>query len=258
MLLQMPETLVVIPCFNEGERLRLDAFRVFAERWPAGSFLFVDDGSTDNTPRLLHHLRDAMPRSFQFIRLPKNVGKAEAVRAGMQRALVSRAEYVGFWDADLATPLEALPLFEAVLRERTEVEIVLGARVKLLGRRIERNPARHYIGRVFATGVAVVLGLDVYDSQCGAKLFRATDTVRGVFEAPFLSRWIFDVEILARFVALKRRNDRFDERSLYELPLSEWREMDGSKLRARDFVRALVDLHRIWRYSKRDARSSGK
>lgn len=242
----MSRTLLVVPCFNEKQRLQPDVFRAFAKAWPEGRFLFVDDGSTDRTFAVLEDLVTSMPRSFEVLRLPHNVGKAEAVRRGVRKAFESDAELVGFWDADLATPLEAVELFENVLRVRPAVEMVLGARVRLLGRRIERNPVRHYLGRGFATTVAFTLGMEIYDSQCGAKVFRATDAVRAAFDAPFVSRWIFDVELLARFIRHKRAGGVRDvEALLYELPLPEWHDIKGSKLRAVDFCRALLDLWRI-------------
>jgi len=240
----MARTIIVVPCFNEARRLSAEAFREFAANWPEGTFLFVDDGSSDATFEILGAMRSAIPGQCEILRLPKNAGKAEAVRRGMLLAFQSGSDYAGFWDADLATPLDAVPLFERVLRERPGIDVVLGARVKLLGRSIERRPARHYLGRVFATAVAVTLGLNVYDSQCGAKLFRNTPSVRSAFDTPFLSRWIFDVEILVRMM---KRSARPSPESLYELPLPVWRDVAGSKLRMKDFARAVYDLVRIQR-----------
>jgi len=238
----MARTIIVVPCFNEARRLSPEAFRDFAATWPDGAFLFVDDGSSDGTLDVLSAIRHSIPAQCEILRLPQNVGKAEAVRRGMLRAFESNPEYAGFWDADLATPLDVVPLFERVFRERPATDVVLGARVKLLGRNIERRAARHYVGRIFATAVGVTLGVNVYDSQCGAKLFRSTGSVRGVFDTPFLSRWIFDVEILVRL--LKR------SASLYELPLPVWRDVAGSTLRLKDFVRAIYDLAKIQRTVK--------
>jgi dolichyl-phosphate beta-glucosyltransferase len=244
----MARTVIVVPCFNEANRLAPEAFRDFARNWRHGMFLFVDDGSTDTTFAILTTLQKSMPTASAVLQLPHNVGKAEAVRQGVLQALQLNPEYVGFWDSDLATPLDALPLFESVFRDRPQTEIVLGARVQLLGRDIRRRTLRHYLGRGFATAVAIVLSVNVYDSQCGAKMFRVTDSVRGLFNRPFLSRWIFDVEILARFVKAKRiQGLPGPEALLYELPLPSWRDVGGSKLRAKDFVTALFDLVRICR-----------
>ncbi len=70
-----------------------------------------------------------------------------------------------------------------------------------------------------------------------------TDTIRATFEEPFLSKWILDVEILARFMKLKSKLGHFDVGALlYELPLPEWRDIRDSKLRATDLMRALFDL----------------
>src|SRR5262245_48913342 len=99
----MARTIIVVPCFNEVTRFSATSFRSFASRWPEGAFLLVNDGSTDKTSGVLRALQDSMPESFTTLDLPQNVGKAEAVRQGFELAFKSRPDYVGFWDADLAT-----------------------------------------------------------------------------------------------------------------------------------------------------------
>ena len=230
----MARPIIVVPCFNEARRLSPEAFRLFAAEWRGGPFLFVDDGSSDDTFGVLRGLQHSIPTQYEILRLPENAGKLEAVRQRMLRAFNANPAYAGFWDAELATPLETVPLFEQVFRERPETDVVIAARVKLLGRNIERRAARHYLGRIFATAVPVTLGVNVYDSQCGAKLFRNVSNVRAAFDRPFLPRWIFDVEILAR--VMKGSTPPITG-SLYELPLPAWRDVAGSKLRLKDFVR---------------------
>ena len=237
---------VVVPCFNEAERLDTEAFFSF-DAMPA-DFLFVNDGSTDETASVLNRLVAHDPSRFRVLTLDRNVGKAEAVRQGILRALDGGPDYVGFLDADLATSLDEIPAMVRLLDERPAVLGVLGSRVRLLGRRIDRRLSRHYVGRVFATLVSIVLRLPVYDSQCGAKFFRATPAVASVFEEPFLSRWIFDVELLARFVRFGAAAGLDPDQVLVEHPLTEWHDVPGSKIRLRHGVRALVDLVRIRRW----------
>ncbi|UCC26074.1 MAG: glycosyltransferase [Gemmatimonadales bacterium] len=235
---------VVVPCFNEARRLDMEAFTGYAGTHAGTGFLFVDDGSSDGTADLITRASQEVPGLLRLHRMPENVGKAEAVRAGMLRAMASGARIVGFLDADLATPVDELEPMVGLLRANPELEGVLGSRVRLLGHRIQRDPHRHYLGRVFATLASLILDLPVYDTQCGAKLFRATDALRTALEAPFRSRWIFDVELLSRLRAA--RGDRLSE-ILEEYPLRTWRDVAGSKLRIRDMGRALVELDRIRR-----------
>ena len=236
-------TALVIPCYNEEQRLPLEVLRGFATSHPTADLLLVDDGSTDGTWPLLEQLASEVPAHVSALHLEPNGGKAEAVRRGML-ALVERGyRLVGFWDADLATPLDAVNRFVDVLAERPEVQWVFGARVRLLGRSIDRRPVRHYLGRVFATMASAVLGVPVYDTQCGAKLFRASPALEAVLERPFLSRWIFDVEMIARLLQVDPRHDA--ARSIYEVPLLEWHDVAGSKVRPSDFARAFLELMRL-------------
>jgi hypothetical protein len=109
---------------------------------------------------------------------------------------------------------------------------------------------RHCLGRTFASVASLLLNLPIYDTQCGAKLFRNTPELRRILVPPFCSRWIFDVELLARLVAGRRRDADVPARDvIYEMPLSRWKDIGGSKLRPNDFVRAFFDLAVIyWTY----------
>jgi glycosyltransferase involved in cell wall biosynthesis len=242
-----PEVVVVVPCYNEAERLDSRAFRDFGLPGRTLRFCFVNDGSRDATLAVLQGMCREQPELGFVIDLPENRGKAEAVRQGLLAALDTGAGAVGFWDADLATPLAELERFCEVLDRSPDIEVVLGSRVRLLGRQIERSAPRHYLGRVFATGASLTLGLPVYDTQCGAKLMRATPLVRELLATPFLTRWVFDVELLARVVQQTRGSDLPIERRVYELPLVRWIHVPGSKVRPWDFVRSGLELLRIRR-----------
>ena len=241
------DVVLVVPCYNEAARLDVAAFRDHDAGSRRLAFCFVNDGSHDRTLEVLQGLCREMPGRAVVLDLQQNRGKAEAVRQGMLAALGWGATIVGFWDADLATPLAELPRFCEVLDEKPEVEVVIGSRVRLLGRRIERSALRHYLGRVFATGASLTLGLPVYDTQCGAKLLRATPIARELFATPFLTRWVFDVELLARYERLVSGQEPPVERRIYELPLVQWTDVAGSKVRPWDFVRSGLELVRIWR-----------
>jgi dolichyl-phosphate beta-glucosyltransferase len=244
-----PRVGIVVPCYNEGKRLPVAQFLDFLNqdflKTCDINFLFVDDGSRDNTREVLASLQTARPDRITPIIQPQNRGKAETVRNGICTALDQGFEYVGFWDADLATPLNEIPNFMAALAQRPELDMVLGARVKLLGREVQRKAARHYLGRGAATYISLALGLDIYDSQCGAKIFRVRPNTRALFDRPFMSRWVFDVEILARY--LKLVGPQAASRGIYELPLHTWIDVDGSKISPKDYFISLWDVLRIRR-----------
>ena len=169
------------------------------------------------------------------IDLPQNVGKAEAVRQGMLRAQAgSHSSYIGYWDADLATPLEAVHAMCRLAAGKPECRWC-SARHQAAGGIIDRKAKRHYLGRVFATLASLVLRLPIYDTQCGAKLMQAA-LVPQLFDQPFLGRWIFDVELLARLRNLVGVQKLLD--ATIEAPLDKWEDIGGSKLRFSYMMRA--------------------
>jgi dolichyl-phosphate beta-glucosyltransferase len=241
--------MIVVPCYNEELRLPVDQFRRFLCESEV-LFVFVDDGSRDKTLHRLEGLRQGHEDRVSVLRLLSNQGKAEAVRVGFNFALDQNAEYAGYWDADLATPLDAIPQFMEIFGKKPGLDMVFGSRVKLLGRDVHRRTARHYLGRVFATVVSVMLRLPIYDTQCGAKIFRVRPDTRGLTAEPFLTQWVFDVELLARYIR-QLGSPQLAAQRIYEYPLDAWEDVGGSKVKPLDFFVALRDVLLIyWKYMR--------
>ena len=241
----MSDFCLVIPCYNEESRLDLAAFDRFLEAAPGACLCFVNDGSQDGTAAVLEGIAQRNPDRALAVNLPINGGKAEAVRLGVLRACAwKRFAYVGYWDADLATPLEEAAVMQRLAASRPGVLIVMGLRLNRLGASIQVTPQRHYLGRVFATGASLMLGLPVYDTQCGAKLVEVS-MIPKLFGEPFLSRWIFDVEVLARLRNLIGVESM--RTAAVEMPLQTWHGISGSKMRLAAMLRSPLELVSIAR-----------
>lgn len=244
----MQKITLVVPCFNEAKRLSIPGFTAFLAEYADVRLVFVDDGSTDATPERLASLQGAAPEQVEILRLETNSGKAEAVRQGMRRALVARTPFVGYWDADLAAPLETLrPMLER-FELHSGLEIVIGCRLRRLGADIRRSLFRHLVGRGFATVAALHLRLPVYDTQCGAKLFRDR-TATELFRKPFVTRWLFDVELFDRFLAAYGHEAAV--REIEEFPLLEWHDVSGSTLKWSSALRIAREFFRLWRHYRK-------
>lgn len=229
------KTCIIIPCYNEA--LRLD-FQQFRDIDKSIVFLFVNDGSQDNTLELL---RSNQSSNRLVLDLSKNVGKAKAVRMGVLHIqtipFYNGIEWIGFWDADLATPLYEINNFFKYINQfyQEDVDAVIGSRVPRLGSQIRRSYKRYVWGRTFATVTSFVFKTKTYDSQCGAKLFRKPIAEK-CFKDPFISKWIFDIEILLRVKNCK----------VVEYPLMQWIDIKGSKLKIfPTLLRTMIDIIKL-------------
>ena len=221
-----PEVAVVIPCFNESHRMRAEPFVALTED-PEVSAVFVDDGSTDDTLGVLGAIQAAAPSQVEVLRAPENLGKAGAVALGMRAASKAGATWIGYLDADLAVPVAEWRRLAAARSDA--VDGILGSRVRLLGRHIDRKPTRHLMGRGFATFASLLLQIPVYDTQCGAKLFRAGPSLDAALSTPFDTKWLFDVELLARLLYPDDPSLAVPEDRLIEVPLERWTDVpDGA------------------------------
>lgn len=237
----MPRICIVIPCYNESKRLPIQDFESFIDTNEI-CFCFVDDGSSDNTFAVLETLSKKFEEKVKVIRNISNVGKAESVRNGVLFSLSSQNfDFIGYFDADLATPLEEINHFMKFLEGSSNYSFALGSRIKRLGVKIERIAARHYMGRIFATFASLVLNLPVYDTQCGAKIL-SNELARQIFDKPFISKWLFDIELIAR------ANILYPVNVFIEVPLNEWIEKGDTKIKFSDVLKFPVDLLKIKKF----------
>lgn len=249
--LKEKKTVIAVPCFNESSRLDTNEFARFCQNHANVDFIFSDDGSTDGTCGIIRGLCAEFPGRTGQVRMRQNRGKSEAIRRAINTVCFSEADYVGYWDADLATPLNEIPRFLEVLEEYPGVHLVTGARIRLLGRDVEREALRHYAGRAGATLISQCLGVSFYDTQCGAKIFRYNSRTAALFARPFVSGWLFDAEIIARMIIASRTDTGLSpEKSVFELPLMKWSDPGGSSVRIRDYISSLSDLLKIRRILK--------
>ena len=239
-----PKTLIVVPCFNEEARWRLDYWAEIAHN-SSIRLLFVDDGSSDRTADVI--ASTCLNLDADLLVLPANVGKGEAIRLGMLQAVKDSPRLVGFLDADGAFPAEE------VVRLATLAEAYVGAddapydslwssRVLLGGRDIKRRTSRHYLGRAVATLVAPYHGYEVYDTQSGYKLFRANAQFTGCLTVPFTTRWFPDIEILQRWTRQVESQMR-----VWEEPVLGWQDVDGSKMNRSQYGQLIRDLWNLRR-----------
>ncbi|WP_040280352.1 response regulator [Psychroserpens damuponensis] len=237
---------VVIPCYNEEERLLSDEFLNYIDKNSGYHLCFVNDGSKDRTLEVLHNLKKGREDFITVYDCEKNGGKAEAVRLGMlHMAKKEDLDYIGFLDADLSTDLAD---FDDLVKtiETSDFKIVSGSRISRMGADITKESARKIISLTINFIIRKILKMDFKDTQCGAKIFHK-DVIKIAFGEKFVTQWIFDVEIFKRMsihFGLKKAKSL-----LCEQPLKRWIHADGSKLSMKDSVKIVFQLAQIaWVY----------
>ena len=237
---------VVIPCYNEEERLLSTEFTDYIDKNTGYHLCFVNDGSKDGTLKVLKELQKGREDFITVYDCEKNGGKAEAVRLGMlHMAKKEDLDYIGFLDADLSTDLAD---FDDLVKtiEHSEFKIVSGSRIARMGANITKESARKIISLTINFIIRKILSMDFKDTQCGAKIFHK-DVIGIAFDKTFVTQWIFDVEIF------KRMTLHFGLKSakamLCEQPLKRWIHADGSKLSMKDSIKIVGQLGQIaWVY----------
>ena len=233
---------IIIPCYNEANRFPTERYLQFLKQQPEVRLVFVDDGSSDTTEQVLSAIVAAFPKQTNLIVLEKNQGKAGAVQKGILWAVTkTTSDRFAYLDADLSTSLEeCLQLSEGI---DEDYRFIFGSRILKTDNQIERKWYRFLIGRVVATAISTLLGISVYDTQCGCKILHR-DLVELAFKDSFSSRWLFDVEIFFRLIRAfgKEKMIAFSK----EVPLNQWIYTEDSRVKFTYMFRLWVDLATIY------------
>ncbi|MCJ8331526.1 MAG: glycosyltransferase family 2 protein [Lentisphaeria bacterium] len=240
----MPELTVIIPCYNEAKRLSGFFDLIEANRELDWEWLFINDGSKDNTVELIEQ-HAAGNDKIRLHSLDKNSGKGKAVRTGL---LEAKGDIVGFVDADLA----ASPLIMKRLLKNEKLQdkssVLIGIRLKTQESNVDRKWYRHYMGRVFQTLVSVISGLTVYDTQCGFK-FMHKSLAEDIASKMQCDGFCFDVELL---MIANRLGYFIDEQMI------DWEEKGDSKVRPWHIVQMFFDILKISKRVRRDVPTASK
>lgn len=224
---------VVIPAYNEAERIEktLARIAVYTQRRPGGEVIVVDDGSVDETSRIIQDV--AAPNlSIKLIRHASNRGKGAAVRTGIGLA---RGEWILVMDADGSVAIEEL---ELLLPPLQHVPIVIGS--KYLDPSADTHQ-QDLIRTLIAKGgnflVRQIFGLRYTDTQCGFKLLNH-DVATDLFQRMVINRWGFDIELLVLAQRLGY--------SVREIPI-HWTNTDDSRVSVVPAARDTIwELAQIW------------
>jgi dolichyl-phosphate beta-glucosyltransferase len=234
--MQHPSLSLIIPCYNEQERITnmWSALEAFATAWQGAlQIIIVNDGSTDNTANLI--LTNATYKKFlaqaivAYVWQP-NTGKGGAIATGVAMATT---DYVLTLDADMATaPTELLQWITLDANIFVENKIVIASRT-LPQSKLILISARRKTGNIFNVMVRKLTGLSFRDTQCGFKLY-PTAIAKSLFANLQTKGWAHDVEILKKAMRAKY--------NIIELPIT-WNERDASKINVvRDGIKMLIDV----------------
>jgi dolichyl-phosphate beta-glucosyltransferase len=223
---------IIIPAYNEELRITstLEKVLSFLEAQEFESeIIVVENGSQDRTAELVAQFQDMHP-NLHLLR-ESRAGKGLAVRRGM---LTARGDYRFICDADLSMPIEEIHRF--LPPQLDSYDVAIASREVSGAVRYDEPAYRHIIGRGFNYLVRFLTGLQIQDTQCGFKCFRA-GIVEDLFHKQVIDGWTFDVEVL--FIAQRRGY------KIVEIPIP-WYFHPGSRVRiVKDTFAMFCDIIRI-------------
>jgi glycosyltransferase involved in cell wall biosynthesis len=212
---------IIIPAYNEAERIS-PTLTEYLEYFSAGDYhnrveiIVVLNGCKDSTESIVQSFLP-LYNNLQLLVFPDAIGKGGAIKKGFDCA---KGEYIGYTDADNSTsPGEFEKIFRAI-EGNSEYDCAIGSRSLKESVVEDKNWKRNVMSRGFNTGVNILFGLGVKDTQCGAKIF-TTDIIHKIYDDITIANMAFDINLL---VDTKRKGG-----AILEIPI-EWHDKDGSSI----------------------------
>lgn len=234
---------IIIPCYNEANRLNITQFRTYLKTYKSFHLCFVNDGSNDETLSILNNFQLEFQDRIIVIDKKKNQGKAAAIRAGARYYYAhTKVKYVGYLDADLSTDFEDFNDLLKHLKQNRKLIMVFGSR-NTGNQNINRNFLRKFFSIIIMSLIRFVIKLPIKDTQCGAKVFRKR-FIPVMYNSKFKSKWLFDIEMFMRLKLYFRNKNLMNY--ILEVPLKRWNHVEESKLSVKDSLRIPIRLAQIW------------
>ncbi len=247
-----PDIVIVVPCYNEQNRLPVANFTSFLVNYPKAKVCLINDASTDDTMAVLRSFRNSFPEQIILLNNELNLGKAESVRKGVLYCSKNKiAPHIAYLDADLATSLEEC--YGIGQNLDSQKSFVFASRILKIGSVVERRFSRFLFGRIIATFISNILDIKVYDTQCGCKIFKS-EIADLLFGKPFISKWLFDVELFSRILCYYGKTEGLNQ--MEEIPVKQWIDQGKSKVKISYFFRLWYDLFLIRKVHRKNRKQN--
>lgn len=218
---------IVIPLYNEDESLpELYSWieRVMQERNFSYEVIFVDDGSTDTSWKVITQLRETSPH-VKGIKFRRNYGKSPALHCAFE---IAQGDVIITMDADLQDSPDEIPaLYDMVVNEK--YDLVSGWKKKRYDPITKTLPTK-----LFNATARKVSGIQLHDFNCGLKAYRK-DVVKNIEVYNDMHRYI---PYLAKIAGFKRIGEKEVQH--------QSRKYGSSKFGINRFFNGYLDLLTLW------------
>ncbi len=198
---ESPKVSIIMPAYNEEKRIgrALEAYSNYFENLRKQKKIsyelsIIINKSTDRTKEIVIEYCKKN-KNINYVDLPRK-GKGYAIIEGFKTSLEKDFDYIGFVDADLATPAEE---YWKLIQNIGNAHGIIANRY-LSGSNLFPKPTTQRIiaRKMFNFVIRSIIFLPFSDTQCGAKLFKS-DSLRKVLPKLSMSQWAFDVDLLYNF-----------------------------------------------------------